>query len=163
MSAKKESKKLVKELVKDFSGSKSPRFKASEFEALFYAVLTDETHAAKRLTYDLKNKKKDVEEVNYNQMFKNFLDGIFKSAGVKAEEREALVNSYEPKSKDIKFFIDAVEEAERQYLESGKALKKWATHEVNLILRKYERKGKYEGEITISRKLVDREKAIKKS
>lgn len=153
--------KVVRELVAELKESESKRFKQSELEVLFFAVLSDETHEGRNLKYDIKNKTKVSEPVNYKKMFDQFLDGVFKSAGVKAEERESLIKAYEPKAKDLRFFIDAVEEAEAVYLESGKTLKKWANHEVNLILKKYERKGKYEGETTISRKLIDREKAIK--
>ena len=153
--------KVVRELVAELREGESKRFKQSELEVLFFAVLSDETHEGKNLKYDIKNKSKSSEPVNYNKMFKNFLDGVFKSAGVKAEERESLIAAYEPKAKDLAFFMDAVEEAEMLYIESGKTLKKWANHEINLLLKKYERKGKYEGETTISRKLIDREKAIK--
>lgn len=152
---------LVKELVEQLRKDESKRFKRNELSALFLAILSDDTHEGADLRYDIKNKAKSSSPVNYKKKFDEFIDGIYKAAGVKEEERKVLVANYKPKAKDIDFFIDMVEEAEMQYILSGKTLKKWAKHEVNLVLKKYTRKGKYEGEETISRKLVDREKLIK--
>ena len=152
----------VKEIVEQMKAEESKRFKTQELQTLFFAVLSDDEHEGKNLRYDIKNKSKSSDPVNYNKMFKAFIDGVYKFAGVKAEERESLVAAYQPKAKDLAFFIDAVEEAEMLYIEAGKSLKKWAKHEYNLTLKKKVRKGKYEGQVTISRNLTDREKQISK-
>lgn len=161
--AKATNKPLVKDLVNEFKESKSKRFKTKEFELLFYAVLTDKSHMVKKLAYDYKNCTKDASEENLSILMDNFLDIAYKHAGIGADERKALIETFEYKPKDVNFLIRALEEAESLQVESGKALRKWAEKEIGLMVQKYERKGKYEGQIGYKRKIEDREDKLAKA
>jgi hypothetical protein len=161
--AKPNAKVIVKDLVQEYKDSGSKRFKLKEFELLFYAVLTDDTHLAKKLSYDYKQCIKTESEVSYKKLMDEFLDLAYKHAGHGAKEREDLIASYVYKPKDINFLLGALEEAESLQVESGKALKKWAEKEIGLMVQKYTKTGKYEGMTGYKKKIEDREAKLAKA
>lgn len=151
---------LVKDLVNEFSASDNKRFKAKELQMLFYAVLTDETHVAKKVVHDMKKLEKRVEEVNYAKQIKKFIETLFVSQGMKPEEAAKAADEYKIKSKDIAVFGEAWEEAQVQYFETGKAVKIWANNSLELLIKKYQRTGKYEGKTGYQRKVIDKDEKL---
>jgi hypothetical protein len=145
-------KETVAELVEEFKGGKSPRFKRKDLERMVLAVISDKGHKAIKKSYDLKKGTLLETSVNHAEIFDAFVDSVLKFADIGEKERAQIVANYEPKEKDIAWVIDVVEEAEYMYImEGNKALKKWADKGFNLAVRKREKEGK----VSLSRSLKD--------
>lgn len=145
----------VEEIVKELQENGSSRFSKTDFQTLVFGVLADETFKAKK--HLLKGGVMVEEEAEFNSSMKKFLDKLLKHAGIPdADERAAVINSFEYTAKDVEWITDCVDEAMYLYTECDKNMRMFRDKMLQLTIRKMKRSGVHEGKITYKKSVVDK-------
>lgn len=151
----------VKELVEELQKNESSRFSKNDFQMLVFAVLADKDFRAKK--YLLKNDEILEEEIEFNSAMRKFLDKLLRHAGMSdASERAAVIESFEYSAKDVEWVTDAVDEAMYIYSECDKNMRMFRDKMLQLTIRKMKRSGKYDGQVTYRKMVLDRAAALNK-
>ena len=151
----------VKDLVEELKTNPSSRFSKIDFQMLVFGVLADENFRAKK--YLLKNDAIVEEDVEFNSAMRKFLDKLLRHAGISdASERASVIESFEFNSKDVEWVTDAVDEAMYIYSECDKNMRMFRDKMLQLTIRKMKRSGKYDGQITYRKMVMDRAAALNK-
>ena len=148
-------------MVEVLKNNPSSRFSKTDFQMLIYAILSDKDFKAKK--YLLKNDELVEDDVDINAAMFKFLDKLLKHAGVAdSGERENIIETFEFGSRDIEWVADAVDEAIYIYTESGKNMRLFREKMMHLTIKKMVRSGKFDGQITYKKSVIDRALALKK-
>ena len=162
MASKKSSAEIsVKELVEELKENPSTRFSQYDFQTLVFGVLADKDFRAKK--YLLKADGIEEEEVEFNSGLKRFLDKLLKHAGMAdSTERSNVIDTFEYNAKDVEWITGAVDEAMAIYTDCDKNMRMFRDKMLQLTIRKMKRSGKYDGQITFKKMVVDRQLALAK-
>lgn len=156
---KKVVKRAVADIVADIKANESTRFSKGDFQTLVYGVLSDKDFNAEKW---VQNGDELVSETYViNNDLRKFLGKVLKHAGISdAVQRDHVIDTLEYSPRDIGFVIDAVEEAMYQYTEAGKNLTIFREKMLRMSIKKITRTGKYDGQITYKKAVVDRKAAL---
>lgn len=143
-------------IAEDVAEKHTTRFSKAEFEALFYAVISDPDFNVKK--YLLRNKKLVESYYSVNHSMKKFMKKLLNHAGIEDEKQvNMIIKSFDYNTSDIRFMTDAVDEAMFLYLESGKCMHIFRDKLNRLALKKVKKaSGKYAGKPTYRRTLICR-------
>lgn len=161
MSEKKTVKVTVNDLVEELKKNPSSRFSKQDFQMLVFGVLSDKDFKFKR--YMLRGSELIESDVDINAGMIKFLDKLLKHAGVvDPVERSNIIEGFEYSPKEIDWIIDAVDEAMYIYTECGKNMRMFRDKMLQLTIQKMVRSGKYDGQITYKKKIIDRARELKR-
>ena len=161
MNEKKNVNVAVDVIVDELKNNPSSRFSKSDFQMLIYAILSDKTFKAKK--HLLRNDEIIEESADISGAMFKFLDKLLKHAGVvDSGERASIIDSFEHGARDIEWVADAVDEAMYIYTESGKNMRMFRDKMLQLTIKKMVRSGKFDGQITYKKSVVDKALALKK-
>lgn len=153
-----EAKKIIKtvnDFVEELKRNPSSRFSKSDFQMLVYYILSDHNFKAKK--YLLRNDQILEEDNDISGAMFKFLDKLLKHAGMtESSERSRVIESFEFGAKDVDWVTDAVDEAMWIYTECGKNMRMFRTKMLQLTIQKMVRSGRYEGQITYKKKVMNR-------
>lgn len=156
---------MLTELQKERKNSKGHKIKrigGRTFRELVFALAIDGKSEATDHFFSPKTGER-LEKKNIRKQLDELFDKLLRKSGVKEEkERAAIIEAFEYRPKDIEFVINLYEEAAYQVLEAGKTHTMFTNKPLGVSLTKDVRKGKYEGQVTIRRKLQDRRKKLAK-
>lgn len=160
-----EEKKVVKtavaDIIQDIKDNDSRRFSKGDFQALVYAILADKNFNAEK--WIQRGDELVSETFSINADLRKFLNKLLKHAGISDPvQRDHVIDAFEYSPKDIGFVTDAVEEAMYQYAESGKNLTIFREKMLRMSIKKIVRTGKYDGQITYKKSVVDRKATLAK-
>ena len=151
----------VKLMVEELKQNPSARFSKADFQGLIYAVLADKDFKAKKFV--LKNDALVEEDNDIGAAMHKFMDKLLKHAGMSdPAERTAVIESFEYGVRDIEWVADAVDEAMYQYCECNKIMRMFRDKMLQLSVKKMVRSGKWEGQLTFKKTVVDRALALQK-
>lgn len=151
----------VKLMVEELKQNPSARFSKADFQGLIYAVLADKDFKAKKFV--LKNDALVEEDNVIGAAMHKFMDKLLKHAGMSdPAERTAVIESFEYGVRDIEWVADAVDEAMYQYCECNKNMRMFRDKMLQLSVKKMVRSGKWEGQLTFKKTVVDRALALQK-
>ncbi len=146
----------VNELVEKIKNNGSAKFSKADFQLMVYAIVSDKEFKAKK--FFIRANELVEEEGSIAAAMDEFLNQFLKHVGISSEdERAGIIDSFEISPKMVDFMRDLVEEATYQYLESGKSMKLFKEKKLQLTLKKIIRTGKYEGQQTFKKSVVDKE------
>lgn len=147
---------VMRDIAEDVAEKHSTRFSKTEFEALFYAVLSDPDFNVKK--WLLRNKKLVESYYSVNKSMKKFLKKLLIHAGIDDEKQlNMIIETFEYKESDVRFMSEAVDEAMFLYLESGKCMHIFRDKLNRLALKKAKKaSGKYAGKLTYRRTIIAR-------
>ncbi len=147
---------VLEMISEDIAEKHSTRFSKTEFEALFYAVLSDPAFNVKK--WLLRNKKLVESHYSVNKSMKKFMKKLLIHAGIDDEKQlNMIIETFEYKASDARFMLEAVDEAMFLYLESGKCMHIFRDKLNRLALKKSKKaSGKYAGKLTYRRTLIAR-------
>lgn len=146
----------VDELLKKITENGSKKFSKADYQLLTYAIISDKTFKTKK--FFIKANELVEESGSVAESMDAFLNQFLKHVGIGSEEeRQSIIDSFEFSPKMVDFMQDLIEEAMHQYLEAGKSLKIFKDKKLQLTLKKIVRTGKYEGQKTYKKSVVDKD------
>lgn len=154
--------KKVAEVVAKIKANKSTRFSKSEYSELIYALILDDTHTFEK--FALKGTEISKDNASLTEGARKFFKKLLKHAGLKSDEEiNAVLDSFEFSPKDVEWIAEVVDEAIRIYTDAGKSVTVMKDAMRKLSLKKVQRTGKYDGQITYKRSVKDLEKAAERA
>lgn len=154
--------KKVADVVAKIQSNKSARFSRGEYMELIYALIQDDTHTFKK--FALKGDQITEDGETLSASARKFFSKLLKHAGLKTEEEiNSVLDTFEYSPKDVEWISDIVDEAIRIYTDSGKSVVVMKDALRRLTLKKVERTGKFNGQITYRRTVKDLPRAAEKA
>ena len=154
--------KKVADVLAKINSNKSARFSRSEYMELVYALIQDDTHTFKK--FALKGDQITEDGESLSAAARKFFTKLLKHAGLKTEEEiNSVLDTFEYSPKDVEWISDLVDEAVRIYTDSGKSVVLMKDALRRLTLKKVERTGKFNGQITYRRTVKDLPRAAEKA
>lgn len=154
--------KKVADVVAKINSNKSARFSRGEYTELIYALIQDDSHTFKK--FALKGDQITEDGETLSRSARKFFSKLLKHAGLKTEEEiNSVLDTFEYSPKDVEWISDIVDEAIRIYTDSGKSVVVMKDALRRLTLKKVERTGKFNGQITYRRTVKDLPRAAEKA
>ena len=149
----------VEELVEKIRNNGSAKFSNGDFKTLVHAVVSDHDFKAKK--FFIKADQIVEEEHCIADAMDKFMDKFLKHVGLASEEeRKSIISSFEYSSKDTEFMFDLIEEAMSQYIDTGKGMKLFRNKKLELTLKRKDRTGKYDGQVTFNKTVVNKDMKV---